>query len=282
MMRPVLLRSFAVLAVIALVIGCSSDSGTDVTIKQGNPNDPTYLAVRDVVVPVIDSLIERNFDHLCNPYGFPIDVKTDWRDLLPGLPDDTVEYSYDDETGWFAIYVGNFATTINSVIVDSVRFKIDELPSSSFSNRVDEIEANLRVVKSYDGQETDYSEEQYYCRSGYEDVNTSTVSVLLNGMIEIDKYESAGGVLTHDNFEIEVDVSDLAFTRDVNRGSWDSGVLDEGMLDIHIDYTVDVTEGTSTTSDNSAWSIQVSIDQDGVATIDATSGNTVWSFTENF
>jgi len=133
MLRPVYLRIFAVIAIFALIAGCSSDSSTSTTIKQGDLNDPAFQAVQAEGNEMIDSLIARGFAPLSNPWAFPIDTTLNWKDKLPTLPDDTVSYGYDDE-GWHSIYIGSFATSNNRVVVDSVRFMNSAALDRGFSN----------------------------------------------------------------------------------------------------------------------------------------------------
>ena len=64
MMRPVYLKMFVTLLALVMLMGCSSDSGTDTTVKQGDPNDAAFLAVRGEINGVIDDLVDQTHEPL--------------------------------------------------------------------------------------------------------------------------------------------------------------------------------------------------------------------------
>lgn len=281
MMRPVHLRIFAIVAVLAFLVGCSSDSGTDTTIKQGDPNDAAFLAMRADVGEVLDSLVDRNFSPLTNPWGFPIDTTVNWKDLFPMHPDDSIEYDFDDQSGWYSLYFGSFATSTNSVIIDSVVFLSYGQPVHMYNPRTNGIGVREHITKVFDGEETDYSEETYYCSSLHSNVDMPESQVDADISVEIDKYESDGGVVEHDNSVYQITVTDLQFEREPAIVEWNDNTPTAGTISLQVTFISNVTENNSTTTQTSNWNFNVTVGSDGSSFIEAISNNTRWTYTEN-
>lgn len=280
MVRSVHLRWIVPVAILLAFIGCSSDSGTDTTIKQGNPNDADFLAVRAEINEVLDSLVDRTFDPLTNPWGFPLDSMTFPFDYGPFNSEDTVEYGY--ENGWHSLILGSFATSINTMVVDSVMFLVGDNPSYSYSIiHTTGIHVKSHITITYDVQETDYTEQTYYGDIRYSDVEKASALVDADITWEIDDYSTDGSVQTHDNFDITVTIEDLQYDR--NSGFvWEDNTPSDGTVDLTVIVTTLVTDGSETTTATRDWSFDITISSGGSASVEVISNNTRWTYSDNF
>jgi hypothetical protein len=281
MVRSVHLRWIIPAAILLLFIGCSSDSGTDTTIKQGNPNDADFLAVRAEVNEVLDSLVDRTFNPLTNPWGFPLDTMTFPFDYGPFHPGDQADYGYDN--GWYSLILGSFATSINSLVVDSVMFIEGDNPSSSYNIHTTGMHVKSHITITYDGQETDYTEQSFYGDIRYTDLEVEKASALVDADItwEIDDYSTDGSVQTHDNLDITVTIEELQYDR--NSGLvWEDNIPSDGTLDLTVTVTTQVTDGSETTTATRDWSFDVTFSSGGSASVEVISNNTRWTYNDNF
>ena len=279
MARSVHLRWIVPVAVLLLFIGCSSDSGTDTTIKQGNPNDADFLAVRAEVNEVLDSLVDRSFNPLTNPWGFPLDTMTLRQDYGPFHPDDEVDYGYED--GWYTLILGSFATSVNSMVVDSVMFLRGDSPSSSYDIHTTGIHVKSRITITYDGQETDYTEQTFFGNIQYTDVDEASALVDADIIWEIDDFSADGSVQTHDYFDITVTIDELQYDR--NSGFvWEDNIPSDGTLALTVTITTQVTDGSETTTATRDWSFDVTFSTGGSASVEVISNNTRWTYSDNF
>ncbi|MCK4655842.1 MAG: hypothetical protein KAT85_02385 [candidate division Zixibacteria bacterium] len=279
MARSVHLRWIVPVAILMLFIGCSSDSGTDTTIKQGNPNDADFLAVRAEVNEVLDSLVDRTFNPLTNPWGFPLDTMTLPFDLGPFHPGDAVEYGY--ENGWYSLLLGSFATSINSMVVDSVMFLLGDNPSSSYNIHTTGIHVKSHITITYDGQETDYTEQTYFGDIRYTDVEKASALVDADITWEIEDYYTVGTVQTNDNFDITVTIDELQYDRS-SGFVWVDNIPSDGTFDLTVTVTTQVTDGSETTTATRDWSFDVTFSSGGSAAVEVISNNTRWTYSDNF
>ena len=279
MMRPVQLRWIAPIAAILLFAGCSSDSGTGTNILQGDPNDPAFLTVKAQVDEVLDSLVDRSFNPLTNPWRFPLDTTTLRHDYGPFHPDDTVNYGY--EGGWYTLYLGSFAVALNAVIVDSVMFMEGDNYSSSYSVHTTDIHVKSRILTSYDGDDENYTEQSFYCDASYSGVNLETVTVDADVMWNLTHYSVIGTSDVTEEFDIGVAIEDMRFSR--NSGHvWQSNTPAGGTIDLTVTYTLKVTESGITTTESRDWTFDVTFSADGTASITVFSENTRWTYSGNF
>jgi len=277
MLRPVYLRYFAVLAIFTLLVGCSSDSGTTTTVKQGDPNDAAFQSISSAANEMMDSLVARSFNPLDNPWEFPIDTMTNWEDRLPLLPEDTIDYTYED--GWYSIYLGSFATSENKVVVDSMMFMLDGSPYSHYDIHATGIEYAGHITKSYDGTSSDYEEEESYVRNSYSGTEYTSEAVNVDGAsrIETDEYTTSGSTETHNNYVYTITVEDMQFDKSESR-ELDDSTPSDGSISFTVVHTQEVTESGSTTTNSTNWSFSVTISSNGAASVEVSSNNTVWSY----
>ncbi len=279
-MRPVHLRWLTPLVVILLIIGCSSDdSGTDITIKQGDPNDPAFLSIQAEVNGVLDTLVERFFSPLTNPWGFPLDSMTIPADYGPFNPEDTVDYGFED--GWYNLYLGNFATSFNSVAIDSVMFIEDGNPSSWFNIHTTDLLVRRHVNTTYGGDLDDYVEESFYLRGTYGNVEQSSAVVVGEVEWEIDDYATLGSVETHDLYEYSIDINSVAYDR--NDGFiYEESDVSNGRIVLNVTVTNEMTQDGETTTVTSDWRFNAAFSSDGSASVEVVSNNTRWTYSENY
>jgi hypothetical protein len=278
MMRPVHYRLLALLLVAALMVGCSSDSGTDTTLKQGDPNNPAFLAMKAEVGTVLDSLAGKGFEPLTNPWGFPIDITTEWKDKFPHHPDDTMEYNH-DEDGWYSFYLGSFATSSNTSLVDSVLFIQEGIPVYHYNAHTTDIEFREHVVSTYDGESQSYNEWSNDIEATYSDVNGSVVTVDAQCEMSQDEYVSDGSTSEHESFQYTITVTDLQYERSVG-WAWNDNTPADGTVRLVIAHTSQVTLNNETTTTTTNWTFNAELSENGTATVEAISNNTRWSYTE--
>ncbi len=252
--------------------GCS-DSSISPTVIQGDLNDPEFLVVRPGLENAVDSAVYGAFSPLLNQWGFPLDSST-WQDkqdfdLGPMGPDDSADYAY--EGGWHVIYVSHLSASGTEVFYDSLGFFVNSSPWMMFTDDVN----NVKYRGSYQLSETEGETVDGYVittRMDYEDVNT--VASVGTGTMEI----TSNSIYTEDQstmdetFDFDITVGPLTYNRPTT-GEWDSFETIEGEVDITLTYTL---EGGAETIDQE-WTIEVTFGND-VAHIEATKGNTVWSF----
>ncbi len=279
MMRPVHLRWLAPILVLLLIAGCSSDNGTGTIIRQGDPNDAAFLTIKAEVDAALDSLVDRSFDPLTNPWGFPLDSLTLRQDYGPFHPDDTVDYGYDN--GWYNLYLGSFATALNLVIVDSVMFFEGSAFSSWYNIHTTGIHVKSHITSNYVGDEVDYTEQSYYCDASYVDVNLGSVIVDAEFVWRIADYSATESTQIVDEFDIAVTVNNLKFNRDPVTG-WDENIPVDGTVDLTVTYTSEVTEGGETATASRDWTFNVTFSADGTAFIEVISENTRWTYSDSF
>lgn len=277
MLRPVYLRFFAVLAIFTLLVGCSSDSGTTTTVKQGDPNNPAFQSISAEANSVLDSLVERSFNPLTNPWQFPIDTMTNWVDRFPMVPGDTIDYTYDG--GWYSIYLGSFATSNNKVVVDSIMFTLDGNPYAQYDIHATGIEYAGHITRSYDGTSSNYDEEDVYIRASYSGTEYTSDAVTVDGTAawEVDEYVTSGSIETHNNYAFSITVEDLQFDKESN-GSLDDSTPSDGSITLTVVQTAEVTESGSTATTTTSWSFTVSVSDNGAASVEVNSDNTVWNY----
>ncbi|MFH1893049.1 MAG: hypothetical protein ABIK83_10270 [Candidatus Zixiibacteriota bacterium] len=281
MIRPVHLRMFATLLALALLMGCSSDSGTDTTIKQGNPNDATFLAVRAEVGEVIDELVDNSYEPLTNPWGFPLDSINDWPDYSSLHPDDTIDYNYSDD-GWYSLYVGSFATSNVSIVVDSVMFLRNGEAMFNYNSYTDGIEVKRHVNQTYEGEESDYSEQTIHCEGSFSGVNLATATVDALAEFDVDDYSIDGSSTMHINSEYTVTVTDMQFDREHEFAQWDNAAPQGGSISLTVTRTTEVTVDNTTTNTSGDWNITVTFSSNGTASIEVISNNTRWTYSDTF
>jgi len=281
MMRPVYLGMFALILVLALIAGCSSDSGTDITMKQGNPNDATFLTVKAEVNKIIDSVFVSGFEPLTNPWGFPLDSISDWPDYASLHPDDEVTYEYDPSEGWYLLEVTSLATSVNSVVVDSVMFLRDDNPSSHYNTHTTGIELKQHRVTTYDGDEADYVESEFHCYSSYTEVDRPSCKLDGEFDINVDYYVTTASSTTHQDWNYTINIEDVQFDR--NEGYiWEDNTPSDGNITMVVAFTNEVTENNSSTNTTTNWNFTVNVSEDGAANIEAVSNNTIWTYSETF
>jgi len=279
MMRPVYLRWIAAIAALLLFVGCSSDSGTDTTIKQGDPNDVAFLAIKAEVGEVLDSLVDRSFNPLTNPWRFPLDSVTLRQDYGPFHPDDIVDYGYQD--GWYNLVLGSFATAVNSVTVDSVMFLWGDNPYSSYDIHTTGIHVKSRITITYDGEELDYTEQSFYSDAWFSDVDQAVALVDADIIWEKDDFSVVGSIQTHDNFDITITLEDVQFERDIGV-LWNDNTPFGGTVDLIITHTSEISDGSETTTTSREWSFDVTFSSEGTASIEVISNNTRWTYSDSF
>jgi len=281
MMRSVHLRMFATLLALALLMGCSSDSGTDTTIKQGDPNDAAFLAVRAEVGEVIDELVDNSHEPLTNPWGFPLDSINDWPDYSSLHPDDTTDYDYSND-GWYTLYIGSFATSNVSIVVDSVMFLRNGEAMSNYNSYTEGIEVKRHANQTYEGEESDYSEQTIYCVGSFSGVNQATTIVDAFAELDIDDYSIDGSSTVHINSEYIVTVTDMQFDREHEFAPWDDTAPQSGSVSLTVTRTIEVTVDNSTTNTSRDWNVTMTFSSNGVASIEVISNNTRWTYSDTF
>lgn len=252
--------------------GCS-DSSISPTVIQGDLNDPEFQAIRPSLEEALDSAVYAMFNPLTNPHGFPLDSST-WQDKLdydlgPMGPDDSADYAY--EGGWHVMYVSHLSASGTEVFYDSLGFFVNSSPWMMFTD-------DVNIVKyrgSYDISETEGETIDEYVittRVDFEDVNT--VAAVGTGTMGItaNSVYTEGQSTMDETFDFDITVGPMTYNRPTT-DNWDSFETVEGEVDIMLAYTL---EGGVVTIDQD-WTIEVTFDID-VAHVEATKGNTVWSF----
>jgi hypothetical protein len=279
MMRPVQLRWIASVAALLLFVGCSSDSGIDTTIKQGNPNDPAFLAVKAEINDVLDSITVRSFNPLTNPWGFPLDSTTLRQDYGPFHPGDIVDYGYDN--GLYTLLIGSFATAVNTMIVDSVMFLKGDIPSYWYDQYTTDIHVRSRIIITYDGEETEYTEQSYYGNIRLSGVNQQSATADGDVTWGIDYYEDTGSIQTHDCYDATVTIDGIQFDRTPTY-IWGDYTPSAGIISLSVTCTNEVTDGSETTTTSRDWMFEVTISSDGTASVEVISNNTRWVYSASF
>jgi hypothetical protein len=252
--------------------GCS-DSSISPTVIQGDLSDPEFLAIRPSLDDAVDSAIYGAFSPLTNPHGFPLDSST-WQDKLdfelgPMGPDDSADYTY--EGGWHVMYVSHLSASGTEVFYDSLGFFVNSSPWMMLTDDVNIV----RYRGSYELSETEGETADEYiitARMDFEDVNT-VASVGTGTMVITSNSIYTEGTSTMDEtFDFEITIGPLTYNRPTT-GDWESFETIEGEVNITLTYTL---EGGTETIDQE-WTIEITLEDD-VAHVEATKGNTVWSF----
>jgi hypothetical protein len=263
-----------------MLMGCSSDSGTDITIKQGDPNDAAFLAVRAEVSDVVDELVDKTQEPLTNPWNFPLDSLYQWPDYGSLNPDDTIDYDYND--GWYTLYVGTFAASNVSVVVDSVMFTRNGSPTPRYDWRTEGIQIIRHITDNYDGEETDYTEHSIYYSGSITGVNQAKSYADANSEYELDTYSLDGTSTVHVNSVYTITVNDVEFDRADIGSDWDSSVPYSGSINMTVARTTETTVNNNTTNTSRVWNITVTFSSNGTATVEVISNNTRWSYSDTY
>ncbi len=279
MMRPVYLRLFTIVAVLAFLAGCSSDSGTDTSMKQGNPNDYEFLQMSENVDQLLDSLVDNTVSPLMNPWGFAIDTTNEWKDRLPVNPDDSVVYEYDDQAGWYSLYVGNVAASGSYSMIDSVMFLYNGQPTPYYTWGTTGIDNRVHIQSTVQGGNGGHLNTNSYFKDFYSGVNETKATVNGVGQIDVETLDILGDVQTLTVFDADVTITDVQFERADLTLKWNMSTLTGGTINLQITSNTSVTQNNTTTNNSRSWSFNVVIGSDGVASIEAISENTRWTYT---
>lgn len=261
--------------------GCSSDS-TGSTIVQGDLSDPTFMAVRDNLDDAIDSIADKVHLPLTNPWGFPIDSTT-WTDpddniwWNPQNPEDSADYDYSDD-GWHTMYVYQLTASGSQIYYDSMAFYLNGRALENYPKEAEEIKYRGSYSREIDDGDQ-ITTLDYTTRVDFEGANTfivtSTGTVTIGNTME---YSESGSDVV-EQFDYDVSFENMRFTRD-DPNNWDNYTGIEGDALVDMTYSVETATGTSTQNDDQTWVIEVTFDED-VAHINATYGNTRWTYDHN-
>lgn len=280
MMRPVYLKMFVTLLALVMLMGCSSDSGTDTTVKQGDPNDAAFLVVRGAINGVIDDLVDQTHEPLTNPWNFPLDSISDWPDYGSLNPDDTISYDYND--GWYSLYVGAFAASNVTVVIDSVMFLRDGEPSTRYDSRTQEIQVRRRITDVHEGEETDYTERTVYFTGNLTGVNQEKAYADAYSDLEVDTYSLEGTSTVHINSGYTITVNNVEFDRSDEAPLWGNSIPRSGIIIMTLTRATETTVNNNTTNSSRVWNVTVRFSTNGTATVEVISNNTRWSYSDTY
>jgi hypothetical protein len=167
------------------------------------------------------------------------------------------------------------------MVVDSVMFLLGDTPSSSYNIHTTGIHVKSHMTITYDGQETDYTEQTFFGDLQYTDVEKESALVDADITWEIDDYYTVGTVQTHDNFDVTVTIEDLQYDR-TSGFLWEDNIPSDGTVELTVTVTTQVTDGSETTTATRDWSFDVTFSSGGSATVEVISNNTRWTYSDNF
>ena len=169
------------------------------------------------------------------------------------------------------MYVSHLSASGTEVFYDSLGFFVNSSPWMMFTDDVN----NVRYRGSYELSETEGETVDEYVittRMDFTDVNTvAAVGVGTMGITSNSVY-TEGQSTMDETFDFEIIVGPLTYNRPTT-GDWDEFETIDGEVDITLTYTL---EGGDVPVDQE-WTIEVTMESD-VAHVEATKGNTVWSY----
>jgi hypothetical protein len=261
--------------------GCSSDS-TSSPIVQGDLDDPIFTAIRENLDNVIDSIAGKVHDPLTNPWGFPLDSST-WtnpEDNIwwgPQNPADSVDYNY-SEDGWHTMYVYQLTASGSQIFYDSVAFYMFGVPIENYSGQTQEIKYRGSCQREIDNGDQ-LTTIGYTIRADYENVGTYISSATGTAVIGIvDEYTESGSDII-EQYDFDISFEEIQFTRSDLNG-WSNYESIDGDVMVDMTYAAQTTTGGETENFDQNWTIEVSIEEN-VAHINATQGNTRWTYDHN-
>lgn len=261
--------------------GCSSDS-IGSTIVQGDLDDPTFMAIRDNLDEVIDSIAEKAHTPLTNPWGFPLDSATWtnpddniwWGPLNPG---DSADYDYSDD-GWHTMYVYQLTASGSQIYYDSMAFYINGHPLNEYPPETQEVK--YRGSYQHEIEEgNQINTLDYTIRVDYENVSSFIAGATGTAVIGIANEYTEGTSDIVEQYDFDVSFEDMQYTRD-DINSWDNYTAVNGDIQIGMNYAIETTTGTTTQTDDQAWTIEITFEED-IAHVNATYGNTRWTYDHN-
>ncbi len=278
-MSFLLLGLFALL-VFLFVAGCSGDDDKGSTPNQpnaGDLEDPDFALVQQHVNSYIDSTLEIFALGLENIYQLPTDTDQVANQKGPIGPNDTVAYAYSD--GWHITYVARHNDNFDDFFRDSVKFMsdstvIEDPQGLDYMNYIRYWAFNSNLTSQ---THTNLSGNLNIVFSDL-DQNECSIDGFKNAIF-VWNYVSADSTVEA-TFDMEVDIDNVVLRQTPGYG-WINGCPVSGTYTMTIDESYELTTGLDSDFNVQQWQVSVSI-TDGVATIEVTKDNTLWSYTYDF